>query len=140
MLVYFMSFASHPDNLLLVLFAAYLVPFQLCIFRYEKINQYLHLNDAAFAVPQGEDGHDKLYKVRPIIEHFRQVTAQYWTPDQNLSIDEAMIAFEGRLHMKQYMKGKPTPWGIKCGLALIREMDTCLTLTCVYRQAGNFGT
>ncbi len=29
------------------------------------------------------------------------------------TVDEAMIPFKGRLGMKQYMKDKPTKWGIK---------------------------
>ena len=32
---------------------------------------------------------------------------------EELSIDEAMIPFKGRLSIKQYMKDKPTKWGIK---------------------------
>ena len=28
-------------------------------------------------------------------------------------MDEAMIPFKGRLSIKQYMKDKPTKWGIK---------------------------
>ena len=35
---------------------------------------------------------------------------------RNISFDEAMIGFTGRLHFKQYIKGKPTPWGIKSGV------------------------
>ena len=34
-------------------------------------------------------------------------------PGREVSIDEAMISFNGRLFFKQYMKGKPHPWGIK---------------------------
>ncbi len=30
-----------------------------------------------------------------------------------VTIDEAMIPFKGRLRFKQYMKDKPTKWGIK---------------------------
>ena len=30
-----------------------------------------------------------------------------------MSIDEAMIPLKGRLGFKQYMKDKPTKWGIK---------------------------
>ncbi|KAK3793334.1 hypothetical protein RRG08_040344 [Elysia crispata] len=37
---------------------------------------------------------------------------QHFVPGTCISIDEAMIA-NGRLYFKQYMKGKPTPWGIK---------------------------
>ncbi len=32
---------------------------------------------------------------------------------QSYTIDEAMITFRGRLRFKQYMKDKPTKWGIK---------------------------
>ena len=32
---------------------------------------------------------------------------------EQLSVDEAMIPFKGRLGFKQYMKDKPTKWGIK---------------------------
>ena len=36
-----------------------------------------------------------------------------YKPGRAISIDEAMIKFNGRLFFKQYMKSKPTPWGIK---------------------------
>ena len=32
---------------------------------------------------------------------------------QQCSVNEAMIPFKGRLAFKQYMKDKPTKWGIK---------------------------
>ena len=32
---------------------------------------------------------------------------------QQCSVDEAMIPFKGRLAFNQYMKDKPTKWGIK---------------------------
>lgn len=32
---------------------------------------------------------------------------------KNVSIDEQIIPFKGHLNIKQYMKGKPSPWGIK---------------------------
>lgn len=32
---------------------------------------------------------------------------------QLVGIDEAMVSFKGRLSFKQYMKAKPTRWGIK---------------------------
>ncbi|XP_025407300.1 piggyBac transposable element-derived protein 3-like [Sipha flava] len=36
--------------------------------------------------------------------------------ERNLSVDEQMIPYKGHLQMKQYVKGKPCPWGIKAFL------------------------
>ena len=36
--------------------------------RFDKITQYLHLNNKANAVPQGQPNHDKLFKVRPFLD------------------------------------------------------------------------
>ena len=36
-----------------------------------------------------------------------------YTPTENLSIDESMIGFKGRLAFLQYMPKKPQKWGIK---------------------------
>lgn len=33
--------------------------------------------------------------------------------ERNLSVDEQIVPFKGNLSIKQYMKGKPNPWGIK---------------------------
>ncbi|KAG8239658.1 hypothetical protein J437_LFUL019355, partial [Ladona fulva] len=36
-----------------------------------------------------------------------------YNPGRELVIDEAMVAFNGRHYIKQYMKGKATKWGFK---------------------------
>lgn len=55
---------------------------------------------------------DKLYKVRPIIDSVRQRCLQLEL-EENLCIDEQIIPFRGKLSIKQYIKGKPSPWGLK---------------------------
>jgi len=33
--------------------------------------------------------------------------------EKNISVDEQMVPFKGKLSVKQYMRGKSNPWGIK---------------------------
>ena len=73
-----------------------------------KYLNFLHLADNS-----KDPGNDKFYKVRYFVD---LVTAQFsvnYTLHQAVTIDEAMIPFKGRLTFKQYMKSKPTKWGIK---------------------------
>ncbi|KAK7105748.1 piggyBac transposable element-derived protein 4-like [Littorina saxatilis] len=81
--------------------------------RFQKLSQYFHLNDNSKAVPKGQPGHDALFKVRPLLDMVTNNCRAHYNPGRDISIDEAMIKFNGRLTFKQYIKGKPNPWGIK---------------------------
>lgn len=59
-----------------------------------------------------QDCKDKLYKVRPILNSIRKRLLEL-EPEEYLCVDEQMIPFTGKLSIKQYVKGKPIPWGIK---------------------------
>ena len=62
---------------------------------------------------RGQDGHDSIAKVRPLFDMAVVNSQKYYDPRRELSVDEAMIGFKGRLNFKRYMPGKPTKWGIK---------------------------
>ena len=81
--------------------------------RFDKLTQYLHLNNNENAIPQGQPNHDKLFKVRPFLEAVVKACREEYRPRQNLSVDEAMVAFKGQLSMKQYVPLKPIKRGIK---------------------------
>ena len=70
--------------------------------------QYLHLNDKSKELPRGDANHDKLFKVRPLLDAVVVVIKSEYLPSKSVSINEAMIPFKGRLGMKQYMPQKPT--------------------------------
>ena len=56
---------------------------------------------------------DKLWKLRPWLDSFREKCLQV-VPEEHNSVDEMMIPFKGRFSsIKQYMRGKPHPWGFK---------------------------
>jgi len=59
-----------------------------------------------------KNNNDKFVKVRPMFDCIKKRCGQL-NIERNVSIDEQMIPFKGHLNIKQYMKGKPSPWGIK---------------------------
>ena len=71
--------------------------------RFREISRYLHFVDNDTLVPRGEDGHDRLGKVRPLIDHLSTKFAQIYEPHRDIAVDEAMIKFQGRSSLKQYM-------------------------------------
>ena len=79
--------------------------------RFSMLRNNLHLFDN---LQENERVEDKYRKVRPILNQFLNVLLEELPdPKKRLCIDEQMIPFKGRLGLKQYMKGKPIPWGIK---------------------------
>lgn len=55
---------------------------------------------------------DKLYKVRPIFDNIKN-RCNDLAKETKLCVDEQIVPFTGRLEIKQYVKNKPSPWGIK---------------------------
>ena len=72
--------------------------------RFEQILGVLHV---------GSDGTTRKGKVQPFIDLLVPKFSQAYTPAQHIAVDEAMISFRGRASFKQYVRGKPHPWGIK---------------------------
>ena len=57
---------------------------------------------------------DKLFKIRPILDEVKDRYCHAYSANKELSVDESMLKFKGRLFFKQYMPSKPsTKWGIK---------------------------
>ncbi|XP_052260325.1 piggyBac transposable element-derived protein 4-like [Dreissena polymorpha] len=81
--------------------------------RFQKLVQYFHVADWSTEPGRGEPGYDKLFKVRPVMESVSRTFQDIYTLNKEVSIDEAMIAFTGRLSFRQYMPAKPIKRGIK---------------------------
>ena len=81
--------------------------------RFLDILGNLHLNDSSKQAKVGEPGYDPLFKVRKFLDVLCPRFEYEYNVHEEVSIDEAMIPFKGRLGFKQYMKDKPTKWGIK---------------------------
>ena len=81
--------------------------------RFRDISRYLHFVDNSCLVAPGHPEYDKLGKVRPVIEHCSKVFHDSYQPHCECAIDEAMIPFQGRSALKQYLPLKPVKRGIK---------------------------
>ncbi|CAK1591763.1 unnamed protein product [Parnassius mnemosyne] len=88
--------------------------------KFEKVRSILHFNDNNLHKPVGSPDHDKLHKLRPIIDHLTMKFSSV-PMEQRLSVDEQMCATKISHFLKQYLPNKPHKWGFKlfalCSLA-----------------------
>ena len=75
---------------------------------YQLIRYAIH-----FADNDNADPNDRLYKIRPIMDIVKDLYAKILCPGKELSVDETMVRFQGRVSFKQYNKDKPNKWAIK---------------------------
>lgn len=81
--------------------------------RLDKLNQYFHVADTSKNPPRRQPGHDKLAHIRPIMDILLNKTKTEYSSHMEASVDEAMVAYIGRLGFKQHIPLKPTKRGIK---------------------------
>ena len=81
--------------------------------RFRELSRSLHFVDNDHLAPRGDPAHDRLGKVRPLIDHLSSKFEALYEPSMNVAVDEAMIKFQGRSSLKQYMPKKPIKRGIK---------------------------
>jgi hypothetical protein len=87
----------------------------MCRRRFEDILRCIHLVDNDHITTNKNDpSYSKIAKCEWLVREHNALYSQYWQPEQNLTIDEMMIKYCGKyLPIRQYMKAKPTQYGIK---------------------------
>ncbi|XP_015774860.1 PREDICTED: piggyBac transposable element-derived protein 3-like [Acropora digitifera] len=76
--------------------------------RFLGLMALLHVVDAAAETPG-----DKLRKVQSFVNHFKSRCVALYQPRKQVAIDERMVKSRHRSGIRQYVKEKPTKWGIK---------------------------
>ena len=76
--------------------------------KYLSIKQHLK-----FSKSSDKNLEDKIWRVRKLIEIFKNNIQQFNFFSSSLSVDESMIKFYGRCKIKQYMRNKPIRFGLK---------------------------
>ncbi|XP_014480528.1 PREDICTED: uncharacterized protein LOC106747479 [Dinoponera quadriceps] len=70
----------------------------------------LHLNENA---SKAQDIRTRVQKVNDFIEYLDEKFREYFVPGKEVSIDEAVVKFKGRISFITYNPQKPTKWGIR---------------------------
>lgn len=73
--------------------------------RFFQIFGALHVGDTDSTTKRG--------KIQPFLDRICPAFEEAFTPSQQIAIDESVITYKGRVSFRQYLKGKPNPWGIK---------------------------
>ena len=81
--------------------------------RFRDVHRFLHFDQNRHLPQCGEPGYDRLGKVRTILQMLQMKLLHLYQPHCENAIDEAMIRFQGRSSLKQYMPAKPVKRGIK---------------------------
>ncbi|KAM3837991.1 piggyBac transposable element-derived protein 4-like [Diretmus argenteus] len=76
--------------------------------RYQLIWRFLHFSDN-----REFDGSDRLHKVRLVLDLLLTKFREMYQPSQNISVDEGMLLWRGRLCFRVYSPAKPIKYGIK---------------------------
>ena len=73
--------------------------------RFLQIFGSLHAGDPDDTTKKG--------KIQPLLDRLSASFEAAFLPSKQIAVDESVISFKGRVSFKQYLKGKPNPWGIK---------------------------
>lgn len=98
--------------------------------RFRALSWNIHLSDPEEDVrndqKKGTPQHDKLFRIQPLMDDIRNACQAHYHPRKELAVDERMVATKAKTGMTQYMKEKPTKWGIK--LFVLAESSNGYTL------------
>ncbi|XP_014680955.1 PREDICTED: uncharacterized protein LOC106820875 [Priapulus caudatus] len=93
--------------------------------RFMGILWMLHVADNSTYVRKGDDGHDPLNKVRPVLEMLLQKFGDNMNPGREISLNEGTCGFKGRVSFRVYNLDKPSKWGIKLHELCEAESGCC---------------
>ena len=98
--------------------------------KFEKIRQTLHFNDNTKILPRDNPEHDRIFKIRPIVECLNEAYSKV-PMEEHVCVDEQMCSTKARNTLKRYNPNKLHKWGYKIfvlsgvsGFAYKTEIET----------------
>ncbi|KAF0694469.1 piggyBac transposable element-derived protein 4-like, partial [Aphis craccivora] len=80
----------------------------------------------------------RLYKIDTVVEYFNNRMLEVYQPSKQLSLDESMVLWRGRLVFRQYIKNKRHKYGIK--LYMLTEPNGLVLNILIYSGQGTDST
>ena len=80
--------------------------------RFFAILTMFHLNNNDAKAARGQPGYNPLFKIQPVIDTLIKFQDVY-TPEEQLTTNEAICPFQGHIFFRVCIKGKPHKYGIK---------------------------
>ena len=102
--------------------------------RFKNISRYFHCRDTANAPTRGEQGFGLLFKVRNIINTTQATFRAHFQAQRELSVDEAMVGFKGRLFQTAHA-GEAHKMGYKSVDSHRRTPRLLSWLRCLHRKS-----
>ncbi|KAE9542526.1 hypothetical protein AGLY_003387 [Aphis glycines] len=99
--------------------------------RYMLIMRALHFCKNPEA---GEEAPSRIYKVEKVLDYFNKRMHDVYQPCKNLSLDESMVLWRGRLLFRQYIKNKRHKYGVK--LYMLTENQGLVQQIMIYSGQG----
>ena len=75
--------------------------------RFQLLLRFWHFSDNE-SIEKG-----RLSKVKLLLDHLNDTMREIYVPDKDLSLDESMMLWIGRLIFRQYIKNKKHKYGVK---------------------------
>ena len=85
--------------------------------RFEQIWWRLHFNNNELL----QQSTNRLFKIHPLLDFFLERFQTIHKPNQQLSLDEAMIPWRGRLRIRTYNPGKLIKYGLLVRMVTVSE-------------------
>ena len=80
---------------------------------YFHILWFLHFTDNDNAPDPADPNRDKRWKIKPFLNDLLPRFTAVYAPSQNLSLDETLIKFKGRVQFRQFLPLKRSRFGLK---------------------------
>lgn len=81
--------------------------------RFQVLLHCWHFVNNECAPARNSDNYDRLFKIQPLIKSLSATFESVYTPDINLSLDEELVLWKGRLVFRQYIPMKRARFGMK---------------------------